>query len=66
MAKEFKYEDMFQLGEDTTEYRLVTEDYVTTGSFEGNDVIKVAPEGLALLAEEAFRDCFSPLKKVSS
>ena len=63
MSPEFVYEDMFQLGDDTTEYRLLTKDYVSTGSFNGSDVIKVAPEALALLAEEAFRDAAHLLRK---
>ena len=63
MSMEFKYEDMFQLGDDTAEYRLLTNNYVSTGSFEGEDIVKVAPEGLALLAEEAFRDAAHLLRK---
>ena len=40
MAKnvEFKYAPMFQVGEDKTEYRLLTKDGVTTAEFEGNAV----------------------------
>jgi len=53
---EFAYQEMFPLGEDTTEYRLLTNDHVSVTSFEGKDVLKVAPEGLMLLAEQAFRD----------
>lgn len=56
MSKEFSYEEMFQQGDDTTEYRLLTKDYVSAGIFEGEDVLKVSSEGLTLLAEEAFRD----------
>ncbi|MBN1907657.1 MAG: fumarate hydratase [Deltaproteobacteria bacterium] len=56
MATGFSYEDMFQLGEDTTEYRLLTKDHITSAAFDGRDILKVAPEGLTILAEEAFRD----------
>ena len=37
MAKtpEFKYAPMFQLGKDTTEYRLLTKEGVSTAEFEG-------------------------------
>jgi fumarate hydratase, class I len=63
MSTGFPYEDMFQLGEDTTEYRLLTKDYISTGSFEGNHIIKVAPEALTLLAEEAFSDVSHLLRK---
>lgn len=63
MSSEFVYEDMFQLGADTTEYRLLTKDHISSGSFEGDDIIKIAPEGLTLLAEEAFRDVAHLLRK---
>ncbi len=63
MSTAFLYEDMFQLGDDTSEYRLLTKDYVSTGIFEDENVIKVAPEGLTLLAEEAFRDVAHLLRK---
>ncbi|MFC1493729.1 fumarate hydratase [Thermodesulfobacteriota bacterium] len=63
MLPEFLYEEMFQMGEDITEYRLLTKDYVSTGSFEGEDVTRVAPEGLTFLAEEAFRDVAHLLRK---
>jgi fumarate hydratase, class I len=56
MAGGFEYQEMFQTGDDRTEYRLLTRDYVSTGMFEGKEIIKVAPEGLTLLAEEAFKD----------
>ncbi len=37
MAKtvEFKYAPMFQVGEDKTEYRLLSKEGVTTSEFEG-------------------------------
>ncbi len=53
---EFKYAPMFQLGEDKTEYRLLTKDGVTTAEFEGNEIIKVSREALTLLAQQAFHD----------
>lgn len=53
---EFVYGDQFPLGEDTTEYRLLTKDHVSTGTFEGSEILKIAPEGLTFLAEEAFKD----------
>ncbi|HEX7898456.1 MAG TPA: fumarate hydratase [Planctomycetota bacterium] len=48
--------DILPLGEDTTPYRLLTKDHVSTSSFEGQTVLKVAPEGLELLAYEAMKD----------
>ncbi|OCA04118.1 fumarate hydratase [Akkermansia glycaniphila] len=52
----FHYQDPFPLGEDKTQYRLITKDYVSIGEFEGKPILKVAPEGLRLLAAEAFHD----------
>jgi len=53
---DFQYQDPFPLGEDTTRYRLVTKEHVTVERFDGQEVLKVAPEGLTLLAREAMRD----------
>ncbi|HIZ86390.1 MAG TPA: fumarate hydratase, partial [Candidatus Coprenecus stercoravium] len=53
---EFKYEELFQMGEDTTKYHLVTKDYVSTAQFEGEEILKVDPEGLRLIARQAFHD----------
>ncbi|NMM43742.1 fumarate hydratase [Rhodospirillaceae bacterium KN72] len=48
--------DMLPLGEDKTEYRKLTGDYVSTADFDGETVLKVDPEGIRLLCEHAFRD----------
>jgi fumarate hydratase, class I len=53
---EFKYAELLPLGEDDTSYRLLTADHVSTARFDGKTMLKVAPEGLELLAEAAFRD----------
>ena len=53
---EFIYQDMFPLGPDTTAYRKLTADFVSTEAFRGNEILVVAPEGLTLLAEQAFKD----------
>ena len=63
MPFDFIYEDMFQLEDDPTEYRLLTKDFVSTSSFEGEGIIRIAPEGLTLLAEESFRDVAHLLRK---
>ena len=55
-APDFKYAPMFQVGKDDTEYYLLTKDYVSVGEFEGKPMLKVAPEGLTLLAQQAFHD----------
>jgi len=53
---DFVYQDPFPLGKDETKYRLLTKDYVSTVVFDGQEVLKVDPRGLELLAREAFRD----------
>ena len=53
---EFKYAPMFQMGKDTTEYRLLTKDGVTLSEFEGKEIVKVSKEALTLLAQQAFHD----------
>ena len=53
---EFKYQAPFPLAKDTTKYRLLTKDYVSVASFDGKEVLKVDPEGLAFLANNAMRD----------
>lgn len=53
---EYIYEELFQLGEDTTRYRLLTKEFVSVGSFDGADLLKVDPEGLAYLANHAMHD----------
>ncbi|MFW6332506.1 MAG: fumarate hydratase, partial [Thermodesulfobacteriota bacterium] len=68
---DFKYQEMFPLGEDQTEYRLLTRDHVTVKSFEGKAMLCIEPEALTRLAEEAFTDVShllrpSHLKQVSA
>ena len=53
---EFTYQDPFPLAQDKTKYRLLTRDHVTIARFEDQEVLKVEPEGLRLLAGEAMRD----------
>ncbi|MDD3077631.1 MAG: fumarate hydratase [Paludibacter sp.] len=57
MAKEFKYQEPFPMGKEKTEYYLLSKDYVTVSEFDGQKILKVAPEGLTLLARTAMRDC---------
>jgi len=47
---------LFPLGKDETQYRKLTSDYVSVVEFDGEEVLKVEPEGLRLLAEQAFAD----------
>ena len=53
---EFKYAELLPLGQDDTSYRLLTADHVSTAKFEGQPMLKVAAEGLEMLAEAAFKD----------
>ncbi|MDH5753393.1 MAG: fumarate hydratase, partial [Deltaproteobacteria bacterium] len=53
---EFAYEPMYSLGEDRTSYRLLTDKYVSTGTFEGSRILKVEPEALVELARQGFSD----------
>jgi len=52
----FRYQDPFPLGKDDTEYKLLTRDYVSLASFQGGEILKVEPEGLAYLASQAIHD----------
>ena len=52
----FHYQDPFPVGKDKTEYYLLTSEHVSVSEFEGKEMLKVAPEGLTLLANTAMRD----------
>jgi len=51
----FFYQAPFPLGPDTTEYECLTTDHVAVTEFEGRPMLKIAPEGLTLLAAEALK-----------
>lgn len=53
---EFVYQDPFPLGEDTTNYRLVSTEGVSVVEFEGKKVLKVTPEAIELLSRTAMHD----------
>ncbi|MDO4665238.1 MAG: fumarate hydratase [Actinomycetaceae bacterium] len=54
---EFLYEDMLPLGEDDTEYRLLTTEGVETVSGpDGKTFLKVSESALEILSETAFHD----------
>ncbi len=52
----FHYQDPFPLGPDATEYRLLSKEGIGTTTFEGREILKIAPEALAFLAQHAFHD----------
>ncbi|HWH76654.1 MAG TPA: hypothetical protein VNT76_04755, partial [Candidatus Binatus sp.] len=53
---EFVYQDPLPLGNDTTQYKLLTKEHVSVTQFEGKDILKVAPEALTFLSNIAIRD----------
>lgn len=54
--KAFFYQDPFPLAKDDTEYYLLTNEHVSVSEFEGQEILKVAPEALTLVAQQAFHD----------
>jgi fumarate hydratase class I len=52
----FHFMEMFPLTEDRTDYRLISAEHVAARSLDGVELLKVAPEGLTLLAQQAFTD----------
>jgi fumarate hydratase class I len=53
---QFVYQDPLPLGKDTTNYRLLTRDHVSVTQFDGKEILKIEPEALTFLANEAIRD----------
>lgn len=53
---EFSYRDMLPIGDDTTEYRLVSTEGVSTFTAEGMEFLKVSPEAIENLTSEAIHD----------
>ncbi|MDY0301276.1 MAG: fumarate hydratase [Trichlorobacter sp.] len=55
---DFFYQEPFPVSGDNTTYRKLegSEKFVSVAQFEGKDVLKVAPEALTVLANEAIRD----------
>lgn len=47
---------LFPLGEDKTEYRKLTSNFVSEEEFKGKKILTVDPEALRLLSEQAFMD----------
>ncbi|WP_317180033.1 class I fumarate hydratase FumA [Lelliottia amnigena] len=54
--KPFYYQNPFPLDHDDTDYYLLTKDHVSVAEFAGQEILKVAPEALTLLAQQAFHD----------
>jgi fumarate hydratase class I len=52
----FEYQEVYPLGPDKTKYRLLTKEYVSGARIDGNEVLKIEPEGLSFLANQAMRE----------
>lgn len=55
-APAFRYTPIIDPGTDTTTYRQLTDDHVRVVECDGERVLRVAPEGLRLLARAAMHD----------
>ena len=53
---EFVYQPMFAMGPDTTQYRCLTTEHVSVDQFGNQDILRIAPEALETLCEQAFTD----------
>ncbi len=55
---DFHYQDPFPLSKDTTKYRKIegSEKFVSIAKFDGKDILKIEPEAMTLLANQAMRD----------
>ena len=62
---EFIYEPPMSLGPDSTRYRLLTSEYVSVVSFDGQDVLKVAPEALTAAGTRSVSRRLIPLPGVA-
>jgi fumarate hydratase class I len=55
-TKPFVYQEAFPLAQDETEYYLLSKEHVSVAEFDGQEILKVEPEALTLLAQQAFHD----------
>jgi len=55
-VSDFDYQDLLPLGADSTPYRKLTSDHVSTVQAAGRTFVQVEPAALTLLAREALRD----------
>jgi fumarate hydratase class I len=51
----FFYQEPFPLAADTTEYECISTEHVSISEFEGQPILKIAPEALTLLSAEAIK-----------
>ena len=62
-TKPFHYQEPFPLGPDTTEYKLITKDYVKVENWNGHEMLVVDPEALTVIANVASHDCSFMLRR---
>jgi len=53
---DFRFQEMFELGEDSTPYRRLSDQFVSIVEFDGRKILKVEPEALSMLSGQAVRD----------
>jgi len=56
MAPEFTYQDLLPIGEDKTEYRLLSSEGISTFTAEGREFLKVSPSAISNLTQVAIHD----------
>ena len=56
MAPEFTYQDLLPIGEDKTEYRLLTKEGISSFSADGKQFLKISPEVIENLTQVAMHD----------
>ncbi|MDR3495385.1 MAG: fumarate hydratase [Ancalomicrobiaceae bacterium] len=52
----YHLDPLFPLGHDATPFKQLSGDHISLDTFRGEEILTVAPEGLRLLAEQAFVD----------
>ena len=62
-TKPFHYQDPYPIEKDTTEYQLITKDYVKVEDWNGHEMLVVEPEALTLLANVASHNCSFMLRR---
>ena len=53
---DFYYQPIFENMSDTTNYRKITDEYVTVKQFEDQEILVIDSKGIELLSKEAFDD----------
>ena len=53
--KPFFYQDPFPVAADSTEYECISTEHVSMSEFDGQPILKIAPEALTLLSAEAIK-----------